>query len=58
MCLQLRGGATAAIHHNDIREPIVRQYRGDIGDAFIVTHLPGRERSAGVRDDEVTCVMN
>ena len=30
-----RGGIAAAIHRNDIREPIVRPHAGDIGDAFI-----------------------
>ena len=31
-----RGHMTAAIHRNDIREPLVRPYAGAIGDAFIV----------------------
>ena len=31
-----RGHTTAAIHRNDIQDPLVRPYAGDIVDAFIL----------------------
>ena len=57
-----RGGITAAIHCNDIREPIVRPYSGTIGDAFIL--MQDNVLSCTVRlsmnflDDEAIIVMN
>ena len=36
LCVLARGHVTAAIHSNDIREPLVRQYAGAIVDAFSV----------------------
>ena len=57
-----RGGITAAIHRSDILEPIVRQFAGDIGDAFILIQDNARAQSVLVSmsflDVEGISVMN
>ena len=57
-----RGGITAAIHCDDIQEPIVRPYTGTIGDAFILMQDNVLSRTVRVSmnflDDEVIIVMN
>ena len=58
----VRGGIAAAIHRNDIREPIVMPYAGDIGDAFILMQDNALARTVPVSmtflDDEAISVMN
>ena len=52
----VRGGITAAIHRSDILEPIVRQFAGDIGDAFIL--IQDNARAQSFLDVEGISVMN
>ena len=51
-----RDHITAAIHRNDIREPIVRPYAGAIVGVFIVMQYNARDHAARVSltflDDE------
>ena len=57
-----RGGITAEIHHNDIREHIVRPYAGAIGVALNVMQDNALARTVPVSmaflGDEVISVMN
>ena len=55
--LELRGGITAAVHRNNIREPIGRPYAGAIGDAFI-THSRTVRVSMTFLDDECISVIS
>ena len=57
-----RGGATTAIHRNDIREPNVRPCAGAFGDVFILMHDNALARTVRVSttflDGKVINVMN
>ena len=57
-----RGGITASIHRNYIREPNVRPYTGAIGDAFILMQDNALARTVRVSitfvDDEAINLMN
>ena len=57
-----RGHMTAAIHRNDIREPLVRPYAGAIVGAFVLMQYNARDHAARVSltvlDDEGISVMN
>ena len=58
----VRRGITAAIHHSDILEPIVRPFAGVIGDAFILIQDNARAQTVLVSmtflDVEGIIVMN
>ena len=62
MYVLARGGMTAAIHRNDIREPDVTPYAGAICDAFLLMQDNSLARTVRVSmtflNDEWISVMN